>query len=141
MKTSPDMRKHQSFLTRLRSCRAGAMAVEFAIVAPIFLLMVLGVVEFGRLFYIKSNLQHAVEQTSRYAMVNSGASMASLEAYTLGQLSGMSSTGVTPDATTETVAGTEYVIVTATYTFSFIIPLIPVGDVAVNAKSRVPLIN
>ena len=63
------------FWKRLRRDTRGAMVVEFAILAPIFLILVLGIIDFGRLFWVKSTMQFAVEQTARYAMVNTDKSM------------------------------------------------------------------
>lgn len=48
----------------------GNTAVEFALLAPVFLLMFLGIVEFGRLLWTQSSLQHAVEAAARYAAIN-----------------------------------------------------------------------
>jgi len=35
----------------------GATAVEFALVAPVFLMFVLGIVDLGRLFFVKSVME------------------------------------------------------------------------------------
>lgn len=56
---------------RRRSVReAGAVAVEFALVLPIFLGLVLGIAEFGRAFNIQISLSEAARQASRYAAIN-----------------------------------------------------------------------
>jgi Flp pilus assembly protein TadG len=44
-------------------------AIEFAIVANALLLFLLGVVEFGRLYWTQSELQYAAEATARYATI------------------------------------------------------------------------
>jgi Flp pilus assembly protein TadG len=41
--------------------------LEFAIVLPIFFLLVFGILDFGRLFYVEMTLQNAVRQAGRYA--------------------------------------------------------------------------
>ena len=41
-----------------------------AIVLPVFLMLVFGIEEFGRLFWLQSSLQYAVEQAARCAAVN-----------------------------------------------------------------------
>ena len=51
----------------------GATAVEFALVAPIFLIFVIGIIDLGRLFFIKNVMQSTVEESARYAMVNPSA--------------------------------------------------------------------
>ncbi|MEW1809495.1 TadE/TadG family type IV pilus assembly protein [Pseudarthrobacter phenanthrenivorans] len=46
------------------------MAVEFALVLPIFLALVLGIAEMGRAFNIQVSLSEAARQASRYAAVH-----------------------------------------------------------------------
>lgn len=49
---------------------AGAVAVEFALVLPIFLALVLGIAEMGRAFNIQVSLSEAARQASRYAAIH-----------------------------------------------------------------------
>jgi Flp pilus assembly protein TadG len=48
----------------------GAVAVEFALILPIFLALVLGIAEMGRAFNIQVSLSEAARQASRYAAVH-----------------------------------------------------------------------
>ena len=50
-----------------RRSRRGVSAVEFAIVAPVFLMFVLGMVEFGRIVMIQHSLTNAARAGSRMA--------------------------------------------------------------------------
>jgi Flp pilus assembly protein TadG len=47
----------------------GAAAVEFAIVVPLLLLVLLGLVDFGRLFYVEVSLANASREGARAASV------------------------------------------------------------------------
>ena len=49
--------------------RFGAAAVEFAIVAPLFLLFIFGVVEFGRVMLVKNVVTNASREAARVAIV------------------------------------------------------------------------
>jgi Flp pilus assembly protein TadG len=44
--------------------------VEFALIAPVFFLMLFGVMELGRLMYLDHNLANATREGARMAMVN-----------------------------------------------------------------------
>lgn len=132
-----------SFLCRkafaLSASRLGATAVEFAIVAPLFLVMVYGVMEVGRAMWIKSTMQFAVEETTRYAMVNTSASTSALVTYAYTKLSGMDSSGITFTATL--TSGTpNFMTVSGTYDFTALVSLVQLPDFTLNASSRVPLI-
>jgi Flp pilus assembly protein TadG len=48
----------------------GAVAVEFAIILPLFLVLVLGIMEFGRAFNIQVSLSEAARESARYAAVH-----------------------------------------------------------------------
>jgi Flp pilus assembly protein TadG len=48
----------------------GAVAVEFALIIPIFLMLVLGIIEFGRAFNIQVSLSEAARETARYTAIH-----------------------------------------------------------------------
>lgn len=50
----------------------GAAAVEFALVLPLFLVLVFGIVEFGRGYHTKTTLTHAAREGARVAALNIG---------------------------------------------------------------------
>ena len=52
----------------------GAVAVEFALVLPIFLMLVFGIVEFGRAYNIQVSLSEAARETARYTAIHSAES-------------------------------------------------------------------
>ncbi len=48
--------------------RRGQSLVEFALVAPLFFLLVFGITDFGRLFFTQETLQFALREAGRYAV-------------------------------------------------------------------------
>lgn len=50
----------------------GAALVEFAVLAPLLLLLVLGIVEFGWLFGQFNDVRHGAREGARFAAVNGG---------------------------------------------------------------------
>ncbi|MBD1537476.1 pilus assembly protein [Arthrobacter sp. S13_S34] len=50
----------------------GAVAVEMAIVLPLLLLILLGIVEFGRVFNVQVSLTQAAREGARYAAIHHG---------------------------------------------------------------------
>jgi len=49
--------------------RRGASAVEFAIVAPIFFLLLFGMIEFGRMLMVQQLLTNATREGARFAVL------------------------------------------------------------------------
>lgn len=48
----------------------GASALEFALTAPVFLLLIFGIIAFGLLLWTQLGLQHGTEMAARCATVN-----------------------------------------------------------------------
>lgn len=71
--------------------RAGAV-IEFAIVAPVLFSLLLGTLDFGRMFYIRQGMEYATEQAARYYMLNTSAAQSTVTSYLKGlMVSGMGS--------------------------------------------------
>lgn len=62
--------KRRAVLRPKKPKEKGAVAVEFAIILPIFLVLVLGIMEFGRAFNIQVSLSEAARESARYAAVH-----------------------------------------------------------------------
>jgi len=65
-------RSRRSAIARLLRRRDGNMAVEFAIVGPVLVMFLFGLVEFARYTYTQSALNFAAEEATRYAVVRGG---------------------------------------------------------------------
>lgn len=59
-------------LARLPRDREGATVVEFALIAPVFLMLMFGVLELGHMAYVQTILQGAVQDAGRDAGLESG---------------------------------------------------------------------
>jgi Flp pilus assembly protein TadG len=123
-------------LAGLAKACGGATAVETAIVLPVFLLLLFGVIEAGLLFWTQSTLQSAVEAAARCAVVdktNCG-STSDVQSYAASQAIGM------------TVASSSFNVsqpscgyqVSISYNFSFIVSGLFPGMMTLNAKSCHP---
>jgi Flp pilus assembly protein TadG len=106
---------------RRRSCigariqRRGVAVVEFAIVAPVFFLMVIGFIEFGRALMVQQVLINASRVGARQASTT-GATTALVQSAVQGYTNGVAVSGVTvtvsPDPSTA-VAGTAITVQTS----------------------------
>ncbi|MDH3308244.1 MAG: pilus assembly protein [Acidimicrobiia bacterium] len=59
-------------IRRRRRDEGGAALVEFAIIAPLLLLLVLGIIEFGWLLGNTLDVRHGAREAARQAAVNAG---------------------------------------------------------------------
>lgn len=58
-------RRHRG-LARLRLQEKGSVAVEFALLVPIFMLVVFGIADFGHAWYMRHVMQNACREGARY---------------------------------------------------------------------------
>lgn len=58
--------------TRSRRSSRGQSLVEFAIILPVFLLIVVGILDFGRVVWANSAVTNAAREAARYAIVHGG---------------------------------------------------------------------
>jgi Flp pilus assembly protein TadG len=55
-------------LKLLKDCR-GTAFVEFGLLAPVFFLVTVGIVDFGRMVWLSNTVEHAATEGTRYAAV------------------------------------------------------------------------
>lgn len=119
----------------------GATAVEFALVAPVFLLFVLGIIDLGRLFWVKNLMQYGVGETARWVMVHPSELRADVITHADEVVEGMF-TGIIFDADvpgTDIVGGISYRTISASYTFNYMMPFVTLTDILLSASSRTPV--
>ena len=80
------------FSGRRLGCDGGATA-EFAMVIPLLLVLIVGIYEYGRIFFIQNTLQYAAEQGGRWLMVNTSATNAQIATAVCGYQNASSSCG------------------------------------------------
>jgi len=123
--------------TNLRSDQRGAAAVELALVLPVLLLILAGIIEFGRGYHEKISMTHAAREGARALAVGKTASVA--EATAVGAATGVGLT--TAEVSTVPASGTctpgSTVTVEINHRLDFFIQLIGDGvDLTSKASMR-----
>jgi len=134
----------------MKNAQRGAGMVEFAVVATVFLLLLFGIVDFGRAVFTYHAVANAAREGSRYAMVRGSscavsgcpATSASIQTYVRGRNSTLmvpssitvtaSWPGITGCTAGGNTAGCE-VAVTVTYPFHF--AALPFADIPMSSTS------
>ena len=148
------MTRRVSAASRARRRSRGATLVEFALVAPIFFLVLFSIVEAARFVFYYEVLNNATRDGARYAIVHgensfdptgppndpSGADViARVKQSAIGVLG--SAISVTPTWSPATNERGTTVTVRASYTYSTILPIVPLPPVTVEAESSLVLNN
>ena len=122
-------------LRALRDTR-GTTVIEFGLTAPIFFMMVMGIILFGMAAWVQVGIQHGAEMAARCATVDKTicGNAAAIQNYAAQQTFGVYPTPSTFNFTTS-ACGNE---VTANYTFNFLTSYFPVSFVTLTASSCFP---
>lgn len=121
-------------------CRSGTAAIEFAIVAPVFLTMLYGLIETGRVFWTQSTLQYAVEEAVRFAIVDNSVSESDVASIAVSNAIGLAADASDFTVTFETVGAVRnFITVQAAYQFEFLTPFLPIPpfDITTSYRSAV----
>lgn len=127
-------------IIRSTSGRRGSVALEYGLIAPLLLALVLGIIDTGRLIWTYTTLYRATEAAARCGAINTTtcATAAQIRAYAVTE-----AWGLTIDASAFTVAAQSCGLqVRASYDFNSIIPgfdlVAPIGLITLQATACYP---
>ncbi len=134
-----------------RRSESGAVAVEFAFILPILLILVLGIIQYGMYFYARQGGSDVARDAARRAAVGEPAGCTAFKAMVRDNINQVTGTGSSATVTrTYTKANPALVQVgdTVTVTVSFtsfdlnvpMVPMVQDGVVATTVKSRVEFV-
>ena len=134
------MRNRCAYADRRRSRGdRGAVAVEFALVAPVLFVLLFSIVQVGWAYFRANTIEHAIENAARAALLDSSLDEAALQDLVDAELAGFD-----PDLAVDlsltldmfgpvTVAG-----IRASYTQEIMLPLFPNFDATFDIEVLVP---
>jgi Flp pilus assembly protein TadG len=120
--------------------RRGSALVEFSLLLPLLLTMTVGMIDFGRLYYVRQGLEYATEEAARYYMLNPNTADSNVTTQLRSKMpSGLGSSVNVAYADTASCNGTATVTcttITATYSFSFAAGFLNIGTKTLRTSSR-----
>ncbi len=128
------------FCACLAACRLGSVAIEFAVLLPVFLALIYGMFEFSRIAWTQSTLEYAVEEAARFAMVNPSASATQITNIANDSAAGLDAAEITINVTFVTLGGGQFVTVDGTYNFVPIVAIVGIGTFNITSTAQMPLV-
>lgn len=122
-------------LRGVRTARSGSITAEFALVIPLLLLLLFSIIEFGRVMWIRSAMQSAVESAARCYALNQP-DCDTVEKVKTYAVAASAKVPVTTASFTPAPAACGKQV-SATYSFTPIVPLIPL-NVTLSARACRP---
>lgn len=147
-----------------RPASAGQALVEFALVAPIFFLLLFGIIEGGRFILYYQTLNNATREGARYAIVHGSNSLCPSGPMPPGKSAPLGCYDPSGAQVVQQVKGTAFgvlgstvvvtpewgltgngrdsdVTVRASYTYGTLLPLVPLPPITMTAESRLVINN
>lgn len=114
----------------------GAAAVEFALVLPVLLILVLGIIEFGRAYHIQTTLSNAARDGVRVMALQDSVTAARTTTKSSAQTLGLTDMmiGVAPSTCSSDISAPAMASVTITYPFALVSGLLPIGDLTLTGR-------
>ncbi|HLP68306.1 MAG TPA: TadE/TadG family type IV pilus assembly protein [Rhizobium sp.] len=135
-----------SRLGRARRCQSGATAVEFALVGLPLFLLILGVVEFGRAFFLQNDLSYAADVAARQVLIGQvGPSLSETDATTMlddavrANFRSGDPALLQVSTARETVNGSDFRVLTLRYPFTFLLPDLIDTPITIGLSRRIPI--
>lgn len=124
----------------------GAAAIEFAFIAPLLIILTIGIIDLGRLFFAVSSFKHGVSEAARFASIRGAESSAPVSEKEVIALVQKSVVGVHPDRYKVAIvwdpnanAGSR-VTVSVNHNFNFLIGgFLPLGSLDVSQSSTMTI--
>lgn len=117
--------------------RRGASAVEFALVAPLFLMLLFAVWEFGWALHNAASVNYALEEASRELMLDPDLTAAELQTAVQNRIDDIGSGSVSVTLVRSTVGGVNFAEATSTYVHEVLVPFIPQDALTLQSTVRV----
>jgi Flp pilus assembly protein TadG len=123
-------------ILRILRDRRGVSAVEFALTAPIFFVLLFGMIDGGLLLWTQVGLQHGTEAAARCASINLTlcGTAANIQNYAAQNAFGLSISSSVFTVSSPTCGNQ----VTANYTFGFVATSFSLSSLSLSAKSCFP---
>lgn len=123
-----------------RRAEDGAMAIEFAMIAPVLLTLLFGIMEFGHAMFVTSSIENAVTTASRQAMIDENITPTELSAAVKSELKklGIGDGQISVRVTFENDVDIQFANIQTSFQHELIMPLVSGMAINLNSTRRVP---
>lgn len=125
---------------RLAGDRRGGTILEFALILPLLLVLLLGSADVGRMFYVRQGLEYATEEAARYYMLNPTTASSNVTTQLRSKMPGGMGPSVNVSyadtASCNANSSVTCTTINATYVFSFAVGYLNLGTKTLHATAQ-----
>jgi Flp pilus assembly protein TadG len=125
-------------LARFTAHEQGSSALEFALVCPVFFMMLFGLFEFGWALHCGASVRAAVTKEIRLLIASSDTTQAQFETAVKEELAGTPGAAVAITFAPEMIGTTAATRISWTYDYQVLFPLLPNVKMAFGSSTLVP---
>ena len=123
------------------AARDGASALEFAIILPVFVTMVLGTIQMGIVFFKAGSVQFALEEAAREVMVDPDMSASQIQVAIKNKLESLTQQDITVTYSVDSSGAIDVAQLNAQFNIEVVIPFVPGFSINFDAVTHIPLLS
>lgn len=136
------MLRSPAYSNHLSTNQQGSVIVEAAFVIPIFFLFIFGIIELGRLYWVRTSMQLAISEAGRHAMIHTEESNEAITSILESSIYSLDPDDFIVDITSENIGGINYKVINATYSYRFITHnLLSIDPITISYTSKFPILQ
>jgi Flp pilus assembly protein TadG len=126
--------------TALVADQRGGAILEFAILGPVLFSVLLGIIEMGRMFYVRQALEYATEEAARYYMLHPTTASTNVTTYLQTTMAGGMGSSVSvayaDTASCNSNPSVTCTLITATYSYTPVVGMLGLATQNLTAKAQ-----
>ncbi len=119
----------------------GVSAVEMALVFPVFLMIVLGIVEIGLALKTWNEVHHALGRAVRLINLDASTSASDITTAMRGYLTSIDGDSLSVVATPVTISGVNYLKISVGFPFQIVMPFTDISTLTINVDRTAPILS
>lgn len=125
-------------LRSFRGCTRGAAAVEFAIISVALIMLLIGIVELGRVLYVKNQISYLADRAVRQVLLQPDVSESKLAEDLRADFSAGDPAALTISVVAQSTATTDYRLIEVGFPVTLFIPFLESNSLSLSVTRRVP---
>ena len=122
--------------------KKGTAAIEAAILLPAIFMLMMGIISFGKYYWIKTSMQNSVMAGGRYAMLHTNASDSEIISIAAGNIPGIDPNTINYQISTSSLGGINYKSVMASHNYSTVGGILGnSGKFTIQRRITVPIVR
>ena len=119
----------------------GVTAIEFGVAFPVFIMMILGTLEFGRALETRNQMSHALSQAVRVVNLDANQTPAAIATLMAAYLDDFDADDLNITTSNTTISDIDYMQISVNFPFEVTIPFSTASELTLNVQTRTAILS